>query len=181
MTCIAAVAADGRVWMGGDSAGVDERFSLQSCDETKVWRSGEFLFGMSGSYRAAQLVRYQLTLPVDDGSMEARAYITGPFVDALRNVLADGGALTNRNGHPEEFTDSAVLVGYRGRLYEVMDDFGVGETSDGFAAIGSGYPWALGAMAATPDLKPRRRVLTALKASERFCAAVRRPFIVESL
>ena len=55
----------------------------------------------------------------------------------------------------------------------------VAEAADGYAAVGCGDRLALGALFATAGtgLKPRRRVLRALAAAERFSAGVRGPFV----
>lgn len=71
------------------------------------------------------------------------------------------------------------LVGVKGRLYAVYDDYQVATAADGFAAVGSGEQVALGALFATDGagLSPRRRVMSALAAAERFSAGVRGPFV----
>jgi hypothetical protein len=66
-----------------------------------------------------------------------------------------------------------------GQLFAVYDDYQVGRAADGFAAVGCGDEIALGALYATAGtgLKPRKRVLVALNAAERFNAGVRGPFV----
>ena len=75
------------------------------------------------------------------------------------------------------------LVGVRGRLFAVYDDYQVASAADGFAAVGCGDQVALGALYATAGtgMRPRARVRTALAAAERFSGGVRGPFVVEKL
>lgn len=179
MTCIAAVVNEGDVWMGADSAGIDAwSLSLQTGTETKVWLNGPFIFGACGSFRVAQLVRYHMVLPEHEAEQDTLAYITGPFVDALRWCLSEGGSLTGGKNKAEELTASGLLVGYEGRIFEMYEDFGVGEYADGFAANGCGGPYALGALYATKDQPPKPRIKQALKASERYSGGVRGPFTI---
>jgi hypothetical protein len=65
------------------------------------------------------------------------------------------------------------------QLFAVYDDYQVAKAADGFAAVGCGDQIALGALFATAGagLSPRRRVLSALAAAERFNAGVRGPFV----
>ncbi len=54
MTCIAAVAHEGNVWMGADSAGVSG-LALAVRRDPKIYRVGDFLFGFTSSFRMGQL------------------------------------------------------------------------------------------------------------------------------
>jgi hypothetical protein len=182
MTCIAALVQDGTIWMGGDSAGTDWDFSLQTGSESKVWLNGPLIFGACGSFRVAQLLRWHLTIPVPDPDGELLEYMTGSLVDAMRDCLTAGGSLTTwQDTATEELTESGLLIGYAGRIFEVYEDFGIGEYVDGFASIGCGSGYALGSLFATPNQKPRKRLLTALKAGERYSGGVRGPFVIEKL
>lgn len=183
MTCIAAVAApDGTVVMGGDSAAIDDRdLSIGVCVEPKVWAAGPLLFGACGSFRVSQLLRWHLIVPTADPGGEALHYITGDLVDAIRNCLTVGGALTTwQEDSTEELTASGFLVGYRGRVFELFEDFGVGELANGYGAVGCGSPFALGVLAATEGMRvtPARRIDLALAAAERHSAGVRGPMTV---
>lgn len=181
MTCIAAVATGDTVVMGGDAAGVDHHLDINSGREAKVWKAGPLVFGACGSFRVAQLLRWHLTLPAP-GDGEPLEYITGPLVNAMRETLACGGALTTwQEDNTESLTESGFLIGFAGRLFELYSDFGVGEPINGYASVGCGSPYALGALAATAQLKPKRRVRMALDAAEHHNAGVRGPMTVLTL
>lgn len=178
MTCIAALAtSDGRVVMGGDSAGVDERLDLGIIAETKVWQQGPVLIGSSGSFRVAQLIRYKLTLPAPDPLVDPLVYLVDPFVDAMREALGIGGSLITWQDTATEWIDGGFLIGFAGRVFEMYSDFGIGELVHGYGATGCGAPFAVGSLASTEHLRvsPQRRIELALEASERHSAGVRGP------
>lgn len=175
MTVIAGLVDGKRVWIGGDSAGVAAfGLGLTVRADAKVFRNSGFLFGFTSSFRMGQLLRYSLTLPPPKGDLDA--FMCTTFVDVLRDCLKAGGWASKDNEREEGGT---FLVGVRGRLFTVYDDYQVASAADGYAAVGCGDQVALGALHATAGagMKPRRRVLKALAAAERFSAGVRAPFV----
>lgn len=172
MTAIVGLAQAGSVYIGGDSAGVSG-MSLTVRADTKVFRKDRYLFGFTTSFRMGQLIRYSLTLPKPGGDLDS--FMATTFIDAVRECLKTGGWAAKENEREEGGT---FLVGVRGQLFAVYDDYQVAKAADGFAAVGCGDQIALGALYATADTKmgPRRRVRTALAAAERFSAGVRGPF-----
>lgn len=167
------VADSGRVHLGGDSAGVSG-LALQVRADSKVFRNGPFVFGFTTSFRMGQLLRHSLDPPRPPSRRLSR-FMATTFVDAIRECLKAGGWAA-RNSDREE--GGTFLVGVAGRLFEIADDYQVGERVDGYAAVGCGADVAHGALYATADLgmKPRRRLTVALAAAERFSAGVRGPY-----
>lgn len=175
MTCIAAVAHEGNVWMGADSAGV-AGLSLAVRRDPKIYRVGDFLFGFTSSFRMGQLLGYKFTPPQHHSEWDAERYMTTVFIDSLRDTLKAGGYARTDNGAE---VAGEFLVGYRGRIFRVCSDYQVGENVEPFDAVGCGAELALGALHATRDKPPAARVGAALEAAEAFSAGVRRPFRVE--
>ncbi|GAA2589955.1 hypothetical protein GCM10010435_80790 [Winogradskya consettensis] len=173
MTAIVGLESKGKVFIGGDSAGV-AGLSLTVRADTKVFRKDSYIFGFTTSFRMGQLLRYSLAPPSPVGNLDA--FMATTFVDALRDCLKAGGWATKES---EREVGGTFLVGVQGRLFTVYDDYQVATAADGFAAAGSGDEIALGALYATAGtgLKPRKRVLRALAAAERFSGGVRGPFI----
>jgi ATP-dependent protease HslVU (ClpYQ) peptidase subunit len=178
MTCIAGLVHDGKVYIGGDSAGVDGRYSLTVRADRKVFRNGDFIMGFTSSFRMGQLLAYALKPPRRHPDDDVYAYMVTEFIDAVRECLKKGGYAEKKNETEQAGT---FLVGYVGRLFCIEDDYQVGENVDGFAACGCGDLIALGALSATNGQKPEARVKAALKAAERFSAGVRQPFHIESI
>jgi len=180
VTVISGIAEQGRVILGGDSAGV-AGYDLTVRSDVKVFASGAYVFGFAGSFRAGQLLHwsFQPPEPPSDAAL-LDGFMATTWVDALRAALSDGGAAFDCCG--TESTGAAFLVGVRGRLLEIDSDFQVGESADGYAAIGCGAGPALGALNATSGLglTAENRISSALLAAERHSAGVRAPFTIIS-
>lgn len=179
MTVIVGVIEGDKVWMGGDSAYSAGSF-LAIRATPKVFKNGPFLIGCCGGARVRDVLRYHFEPPKHPRGMDIARYMRVPFVDGVRDSLRKSGALRKAQD-VEELTDSAILVAYRGRLFEIEEDFQVGEPLDGFGAVGCGAGVALGALVVSDHVPPRKRVLAALGASERYSTGVRRPFYVQVL
>lgn len=185
MTCIAGIEHDGKVWIGGDSAGSDG-YSLTVRADEKVWADKGFAFGFTSSFRMGQLLRYKLTLalerhevPADDAAAEIK-FMSTAFIDGVRTVLKEGGYAKLKDGAERGGT---FVVGWRGKLYMVHDDFQVGRAAQGFYAVGSGGEIATGALFALRGQKvsPEAKVTTALEAAQELTPYVRGPFKVVSV
>lgn len=179
MTCVVGIEHEGAVYIGADSAGVDS-YDISIRDDEKVFMNEDFIMGFSGSFRIGQLLRYALVPPEQSFKKDDMAYLVTDFIDAVRNMQREKGALKKEN--EEESHDSAFLLGYHGRLYIIDEDFQVIRPNECYTAVGAGAAVALGALYASDHIEdPRRRIVLALEASAMYCAAVRSPFTVLKL
>ena len=179
MTCIVGLVENGTVYLGGDSAGVNGSLHLTVRADPKVFRNGPCLIGYTSSFRMGQLLRYKLEPPLCAPATDPLEYLATSFVDAVRGTLKAGGMASKENDVEQ---GGAFLVGYRGRLFTIHEDYQVGESTVPYAAVGCGAPYALGALfAAPPTVTPDVRLRVALEAAEQFSAGVRRPFVFEAL
>ena len=175
MTCIAAVVYDNVVYMGADSAGV-AGYNLVVRADQKVFINGEFLIGFTSSFRMGQLLRYAFKPPrFHEDEKDLYAYMVTDFIDAVRACLKGGGYAQKTN---EEETGGCFLVGVRGRLFQIEDDYQVGELTCNYNAVGCGEAYALGVLSVTGAIDPDERIRLALSSAEKFSAGVRGPFIV---
>lgn len=174
MTCIAAVAHDGKVYMGGDSAGVGG-YDLTVRADVKVFRNGPYVMGFTSSFRMGQLLHHSLTPPRPEGDLER--FMCTTFVDAVRDCLKAGGYAST---HHDAESGGTFLVGVRGRLFQVDSDYQVGESLDRYDAVGCGAGYALGVLhlSGGQQMPPRSRVRLALEAAAHHSAGVRGPFRV---
>lgn len=164
--------------MAGDSAGISGGSKLVVRRDPKVFRNGPFLIGFTTSFRMGQLLAHAFKpppVPKRRGALER--YLVVEFVDALRDALSERGWARTQNGREE---GGLFLVGVSGRLFRIDSDYQVGESRDGFDAVGCGSEAARGALFATSHFKPKARVRLALQAAERCSAGVRGPFLVLS-
>jgi len=177
MTCIVAVKHDGKVYMGGDSAGVGGLDIITRLDP-KVFINGEFLIGYTSSFRMGQLLRYMIMPERTENMKDDYQYMVTCVIPAVRKTLKDGGYVKKENEREE---GGFFLVGYRGHIYQIESDFQVGERIDEYDAMGCGGSYALGSLKMTHALNPQDRIISALETAAYFSAGVREPFKVVTL
>lgn len=170
MTVIVGLKTSRGVWIGGDSAGVAGHNITTRADE-KVFRNGDFLIGIAGSFRMGNLLRYSLKVPENPGK-EINEFMVVDFVDAVKATFAAGGFPVIDN-----MFDGAFLVGYKGELFGIQPDFQVARNRSGFDAIGIGANYANGSLRSTKG-NAKKRVLTALETAAEYSGGVTPPFTV---
>lgn len=179
MTCIVGLRAKGRVWMGGDSAGVSgDDITIRS--DPKVFIRGPLIIGFTSSFRMGQILRFEPVPNWIPGS-DPFEWMVRVFIPSL-HLLFDAHGFGKKEGDWGR-VGGQFLVGLEGRLFEVAADFQVGESADEYDACGCGAQVALGAMYQSrfmTELDPDQRITLALRASERYSAGVRGPFTILS-
>lgn len=173
MTCIAGFTDKKNVWIGGDSAGV-AGYNLTVRADKKVFIKDDFIFGFTSSFRMGQLLRYKLAIPFHKPNISTEEYLYTEFIEAVRECFKSGG-YTKVDSNRE--SGGCFLFGYRGRLFLVDDDFQIGESYNGYDAVGCGKGFALGSLYSSSGT-PENRVRKALEAAEAFSAGVRSPFLI---
>ena len=153
--------------------------------DPKIYAVGPMLIGFTSSFRMGQLLGYSLSVPAQLEDVSTEKFMASVFVDAVRQCMKAGGYTKTEHGVE---SGGRFLTAYRGRIFEVCDDFQVAEARVPYAAIGCGFELALGSLYTSGKLDdpkglidPRDRVHAALEAAEMFSAAVRRPFQVQVL
>lgn len=177
MTAIAGLAQGGRVWLGGDSAGVDG-WQLACRRTPKVFRNGPYLVGYTTSFRMGQVLEHSFRPPAPPRRPgHLQRFLVVEWVDTLRSALKAAGWATAKDGQEN---GGVFLVGVRGRLFYIASDFAVLEPTDGYDAVGIGDQLARGALYATRGQRPDRRIRLALLAAQRHSGGVRGPFTILS-
>lgn len=181
MTCIVGVVSGGKVLIGGDSAAVwGDSLGIVVRNDRKVFRNGDFVMGFTSSFRMGQLLAFNFNPPKPRQGVDIFAYMVTDFVDAARQRMKDGGFTRVKDNWSEQ--GGTFLVGYAGRLFQIADDFQVGESTHGFDAVGCGHHIALGSLHSTREwTDPEKRAREALATAETFSAGVRSPFFIESI
>jgi hypothetical protein len=177
LTAIAGFVDNGKVWIGGDSAGV-AGWSMDIRSDSKVFRNGDFLLGFTSSFRMGQLLRYSFRPPDRDPKRDVFEYLVTDFVASLRSCLKEGGFATKDK---EAEAGGTFLLGYYGRLFQVEDDYQIAEPAAGYGAVGCGHEVAKGALFATKAMKPEERMKIVLGAAELHSAGVRGPFVIDHI
>lgn len=175
MTCIVGLVENGEVWISGDSL-VSSGGRTDVRNDEKVFIKDDMAFGVTGSIRISQIIRYQLSIPRYHEGDDLMAYMVNDFAEAVRSCLKHYGAAQIVNN---EDMGGAFMVGFRGRLFVVYSDFQVAEFRERFTAIGSGEEYALGALYALDssrsELSPEARLQLAISAAIKFNAYVGPP------
>jgi len=172
MTCIVGLVSKGKVYMGGDSAGASG-WLVRAVQSPKVFKVGAFIIGYTTSFRMGEILQYHLDVEPQKEEQADHEYMVCHFAEAVRKALKEHGFAKVEN-NVEEGGD--FLVGYRGHLYSVNDDFQMTEHVENYDACGCGQEFALGAIKALEDWAPEERIRRALEIAAYFSGGVLPPF-----
>lgn len=176
MTCIVAMVRNGHVYMGADSAGVAD-YTIRHRKDSKLFINGELLFGFTSSFRFGQILQYHFSQPKHHTEVSVDRYMVTCLIPAVREELKNHG-YTKVESNTEK--GGQCLIGYRGRLFLMDPDFQIGETYDGFDAVGCGHDLAMGSLNSTLEIRPKAHptfhLELALRAASKYSAGVAGPF-----
>ena len=181
MTCIVGLVQEGKVHIGGDSAGV-AGLNIRERKDSKVFINKNFIFGFTSSFRMGNILRYSFSPPYHKPEIDDYQYLCTDWVDEIIRVFKDKGyAKVDSN----KVSGGSFLVGYNGNLYSVDSDFQIGQSALPYDACGCGEDYALGAMKVITEEKPieypEKKIKIALQAAEKFSAGVCSPFNILSI
>jgi len=172
MTCVIGLIRDGHVYLGADSLYLNGWHMVRT-PHPKIFHKGGLLIGTEGDQRVSDVMEYNFDLP--DGDYAAPCeYLGSAFITALRACLHEHG------GMKENGMEAVIMIGYKGGLFIIGEDFTLSEIGSSYEAIGAGAKYAMGYMYAMEKtrLSPERLIEQALECAEYFCAGVRGPFVV---
>jgi hypothetical protein len=176
MTMACGVVEAGHIVIGGDSA-LSTDGGDQTIGQPKVFEHAGMLFGCAGELRVAQLLKHVFDVPAIGEEQDPEQYIVRDFARQFRSLLsAEADGLVKSVDEDDE--PWHLLIGVGGRLFTLCSHFTVRESATGYAAIGSGTPFALGSFASTEGRPSRERVQLALAAAERHVTTVMGPFTI---
>lgn len=183
MTCIVGLIdkKTKTVYMGGDSAGVGG-LDIRSRKDPKVFIRGPFIIGFTSSFRMGQILMADERFKIRAQKEEETNYhyMVSAFIPSVMDLFEKGGFLEEEK---KVKTGGTFLVGYKGELYSIEDDFQVAENNDDFNACGCGENYALASLYSTKKrkLSSAKRIYEALETAEYFSSAVRKPFNILKL
>lgn len=157
MTCIAAIIKDGKCYMAGERAIVDESQQMKS-DVPKIWKSGEYLFGYCGTLEG-QIIQNNFVPPKPNGNIDK--FMRTEFLESIREFYQKWDMPA------EKESELTLLICVRGKMYEHESvNLTMISYDTNYAAIGSGSAYAMGSLHATQSYKdPKRRLNQALEAA----------------
>lgn len=179
MTAICGFCTNKKVYIGGDSAGSYDG-DVHIREDQKVFINDEYLFGFTGSFRMGQVLRYCFVAPERSEGISDFKFLVSEFIPAIQQTLSESGVELQENGIKSGGT---FLLGYRGSLYIIYDDYQVAKSIDNYAACGYGEAYAIGAMYAINDydILPKQRIKIALEAATKYTGCVRPPYTILSI
>jgi len=183
MTCIVGLVKKNKVYIGGDSAGVNSWWDLVIRGDEKVFQKENMVFGFTTSFRMGQILRYSFKIPYHQHGIETIDYMCSIFIDELIKCFKEKGYSKNEDN---QVPVGDFLVGYNGQLFEIHNDFQVGVNVNKMAACGCGYAYALGALEILENtvnqyVLPEEKIKRALQVSAKFSAGVHGPFKIISI
>ena len=182
MTCIIGIEHNGKVYMRGDSAAA-EGWNIRLSTTPKVFRKQNFLIGYTWSFRMGQVIQYAHDLPELAEHPDNYAYLVESFIPFVRDAFREAGFLKVENSQEE---GGQFLVGIRGEIFTIHNNFAVLRAVDGFDSIGCGFAYALGALQILEingriRENPKLAIEVALDTAAYFSNGVSGPFIFEEL
>lgn len=152
------LAADNQV-TGGDG----RRFNHP--DMKKITQKGDYLIAGSGEVQPCDVAQHQWTPPKPSVKDREDIYhfVITKVMPSLRKCLTDNGYDFNEgkgDGKSEE-TRFHFILAICGELFDIADDLSVCRSGDGIYGVGSGSPYALGALHA--GARPKKAVEIACK------------------
>jgi len=178
MTCIVAIKDGPRIIMGGDSAAVGG-LEIGIRKDVKVFKRGEFVFGFTSSFRMGQIIQYGAPIPkLDVSDSDLHMWMCTEFIDWIRDLFSNKGYMEKQH---EREVGGFFIVGIRGHIYIIQNDFQVAERHDDYAALGCGEDIALGSFHTTRIHKnAKNRAKSALEAAAYHSCGVAAPFVFVS-
>ena len=182
MTCIVGIIdrKNKEIIVGGDSAGVSG-IDIAKRRDTKVFiKDNRFLIGFTSSFRMGQILHYSdLYVPEQEECEDELAFMIKKFVPAVITLFEKhnwGQKYTSGDARGGTF-----IVGYKDKMFQVMDDFQVEESYKCYTACGCGESYALGSFFSSTHLTQAERVAEALRCAEEFSGGVSSPFVIKKL
>jgi hypothetical protein len=184
MTCIIGLIdkESKKIYMGGDSAGVED-LRIEIRKDPKVFIRDKFIFGFTSSFRMGQLLMCDSRFKIrkQEKDEDDYTYMVDAFIPSIQKLFRKGGFQKSEDG---VFEGGTFLVGYKDKLFVIGDDYQVGEMLTDYDSVGCGSNIAKGSMYTSEGcegLSSEERIEIALDAAVNFSSGVRGPFNIISM
>lgn len=158
------IANDSRV-SDMDSSGYVSQIMTVRQGSGKVAKNGKYLLGAAGDMRAINILHHVFnppTPPVNTLGTKLDKFFTNRFIPDLRECFDSQGYSAPENDQSEHVAEqgSLILAAVHATIYVVDSTYSWASDNSGLYALGTGAPYALGALKA---LFPKKK-LTATQA-----------------
>lgn len=181
MTCIIALEHNNFAYLGSDSF-LGGAFIRDQVDRPKFFKKNDrFYIAVAGGLRGAQIVEHGIRFRKLRKNEDEEAYLVTEVSRKLQIAFTKAGANIKDEGNVD-MHDSSFMVCINGKIFVIQHDYSIIRSRHGFAAIGAGQDFALGAMEVLKSQKmsPEEKITKALEVAAHFSPQVCGPFhIVE--
>jgi ATP-dependent protease HslVU (ClpYQ) peptidase subunit len=145
MTTIVGVVKNGHVIMGADSlvtAGTNKHIHPQMA---KIINNNGYLLGGAGDVAACDIFMHLWIPPMPNASQRKNLYkyMITDVVPSMKEALEENGYKIDKEDKDSGFE---ILLAVDGELFNISDDFSVLMDQTGIYGVGSGAPFAMGAL-----------------------------------
>lgn len=135
------------------SSGVDGFMQIGTLKEgsSKIAQNGRYLIGAAGDVRAINILQHVFQPPQPPTTCTKKnldQFFTAKFIPALRECFELQGYAVPDRDDKEHIAEqgSSIIVAVSGNIYVVESDYSWSSEASGLYGLGSGAPYALGAM-----------------------------------
>jgi ATP-dependent protease HslVU (ClpYQ) peptidase subunit len=145
MTTIVAVCKNGNVTMGADSQVTDGSRPNRHPRMEKITKNNGYLIAGSGDSQPCVILQHIFVPPVPTVQERKDLYkfMIVKFIPAMRECLDDNGWKPSTDDKESGFN---MLFAFDGEVFDIGDDLSVLLNDDGIYGVGSGSPYAIGAL-----------------------------------
>lgn len=123
---------------------------------TKITKRGKFLIAGAGTTQPCDIVQHIWKPPtIPANTKDMYHFMITTIIPSMRECLKDNGFIPSTDSDDYDFL---FLIAVNGTIYEVDDSYSVLMRDDGLYGIGSGSPYAVGALAANANWKKAMQV-----------------------
>lgn len=160
MTTILAIQGDGYTVVTHDSrvsdvesSGFISQIATVRPGTGKVVKNGKYLLGAAGDMRAINILHHVFTPPTPPANMtgpKLDKFFTNKFIPELRACFESQGYASPQKETSEHLAEmgSDIIVSIHANIYVVDGSYAWASDSSGFYGLGTGAPYALGALKA---------------------------------
>ena len=171
MSCVIGLVNGGKVYIASDGIATTDDGEKRPIICNKVFKNKNYLIGFTGSVRTGQIIGAKFFDPPQN---------VYELPDAIRESLTEKGSIVISNETQQQLTSCNFLVGFQGRLFEILMDFQLNEVLGDYTAIGTGAPYAMGALFASKKWNsPEKRLKAALGAACEYDTSCGPPYTIE--
>lgn len=163
--------------MMADRQSTSEDDEILITADAKIFLKEDMLLGFCGLYSDAQAVRHRFEFPERAHKEEAAAYLYSKWLPAYREFMnAERRVVTPDEKSRRELSDTYGMLALEGALFLLTSDFAALPIAAEFLAIGSGGPYARGALYALRTRNPKVKLTCALEIAAQCSSSVSGPF-----